>query len=108
MASDGQARATVGRRGSAWLPVLGRFAGAIAGGYVFTYGFVAMATLAGFAMGLRYLEARTLAWLACFIVYLAAILWAFTERSLMRVWLVLGIGGLALCGSAWLLSRQLL
>ena len=96
------------RAGGATWPVLGRFAGAIVAGYVFTFGFVGLATLAGFALGLRYFVAETLAWLACFFVYLAAMLWAFTERSLARVWLVLGGGGLALCGSAWLLSRQLL
>jgi hypothetical protein len=90
------------------MPVLGRFAGAIVAGYVFTYGFVAVASLAGFALGLRYFVAQTLAWLMCFLVYLAVMLWAFTERSLARVWLVLGGGGLALCGAAWVLSRQVL
>ena len=94
--------------GPGWVPVLGRFAGAIAGGYVFTFGFVALATLAGFALGLRYFVAETLAWLLCFFVYLGTMLWAFSERSLARVWLVLGGGGLAMCVSAWVLARQML
>ena len=96
------------RASTARLQTLGRFTAAIAGGYVFTYGFVAAATLAGFALGLRYFVAETLAWLMCFFVYLGAMLWAFAERSLTRVWLALGGGGLMLCGSAWVLSRQLL
>ncbi|WP_253341193.1 hypothetical protein [Sphingobium sp. OAS761] len=90
------------------MPTLGRFAAAIAGGYVFTNGFVVSTTLTGFIFGLRYFEAQTLAWLLSVIVYLAAMLWAFAERRLARVWLVLGGGGLALCVGAWLLSRQLL
>lgn len=92
----------------AWLPVIGRFAGAILGGYVFTFGFVALTTLASHALGLRYFVAQTLAWLLCFLVYLATILWGFSERSLVRVWLVLAGGGLALSAAAWLLSRQML
>lgn len=95
-------------RTATWLPVIGRFVAAIGAGYVFAYGFVAAATLAGFALGVPYFEAQELAWLLCFFVYLSALVWAFTERSLVRVWLVLGGGGLALCGSAWMLSRNML
>lgn len=84
-----------------------RFAAAILGGYAFAFGFVALCSLAGFAAGLRFSEAQTLAWMLGVLVYLIALLWAFTPRSSARVWFVLGGGGLAMSGAAWALSRTL-
>jgi hypothetical protein len=82
-----------------------RFAAAIVGGYFFTYGFAALATLIGFAAGLRWSEAQVLAWMTGALVYLGAILWAFVPRSTARAWAVLAGGGAAMSGVAWALSR---
>lgn len=75
------------------------------GGYVFTYGFVALATLLGFWLGLYFAESESLAYMLAFIVYLVAILWGFAARGVARVWLVLAGGGIAMSFAAWALSR---
>lgn len=82
-----------------------RFAASIVGGYLFTYGFAALATLIGFALGLRWSEAQVLAWMLGALVYLGAILWAFVPRSTSVAWAVLGGGGAAMSAAAWALSR---
>ena len=88
------------------LGVANRFAAAILGGYAFAFGFVAIASLAGFVAGLRFSDAQTLAWMLGVFVYLVALLWAFTPRSTAFVWSVLGGGGLVMGTAAWCLSRM--
>lgn len=87
------------------LLVANRFAAAIIGGYLFAYGFTALATLAGFAAGLRWFEAQALAWMTGALVYLGAILWGFVPRGTARAWAVLAGGGAAMSAAAWALSR---
>lgn len=87
------------------LNIASRFAGALVGGYVFAFGFVAVCSLAGFGAGLGFSESQTLAWMLGFLVYLAAMLWAFTPRSNVTVWAVLGGGGVVMSAAAWRLSR---
>ncbi|WP_347302718.1 hypothetical protein V5740_12030 [Croceibacterium sp. TMG7-5b_MA50] len=87
--------------------VLSRFGAAIIGGYLFAYGLTAAITLAGFAAGLPFFEAQTLAWLMSFLLYGAAVLWAFAEPRLPVVWLVLGGGGCAMVAACWFVSRQM-
>lgn len=85
----------------------GAFAAPILGGFIFAYGFVALFTLAVFGLGMRFFEAWTLSNLLSFTVYLVAIVWGFSARRTALVWLVLGGGGLAMSGAAWLLSRAM-
>jgi len=85
--------------------VASRFGAAIVGGYLFTYGFAALATLAGFGAGLPWSEAQTLAWMLGALVYLGALLWGFVPRSTVRAWAVLAGGGAAMGMAAWALSR---
>lgn len=87
--------------------VASRFAASIVGGYLFTYGFAALATLIGFELGLRWSESQVLAWMLGALVYLGAILWAFVPRSTAVAWSVLGGGGAAMSAVAWALSRWL-
>jgi hypothetical protein len=89
-------------------PVLAatRFAAAIVGGYLFAYGFTALATLIGFGAGLRWSEAQVLAWMLGALVYLGAILWGFVPRSHILAWAVFGGGGAAMSAAAWTLSRS--
>lgn len=86
------------------LAIASRFGAPILGGFAFTYGFVALATVAGFALGLRFFESWSLANLLSFLVYLVVLLWGFAARSVGRVWLVLGVGGVAMSVAAWALS----
>jgi len=87
------------------LLALNRFLAAIVGGYAFTYGFTALATLTGFAAGLPYSEAQVLAWMLGALVYLGAMLWGFVPRTSAKAWLVLAGGGAAMGMAAWALSR---
>lgn len=89
------------------LLVTSRFGAAIVGGYLFAYGFTALATLTGFAAGLPYSEAQLLAWMLGAIVYLCAIVWGFVPRSALRAWAVLAGGGAAMGVAAWALSRSM-
>lgn len=82
-----------------------RFLAAIVGGYLFAYGFTALATLTGFAAGLPYSEAQILAWMLGALIYLGAMLWGFVPRTSVRAWLVLAGGGAAMSAAAWALSR---
>ncbi len=75
------------------------------GSYVFTWGCVALVVALGLVQGMDYDEMLTLAYLLAFLVYLCAFLWAFAAASLLRVWLVLAGGGVAMSGAArWLTS----
>ena len=87
-----------------WLAA-NHFAAAIIGGYLFAYGFTALATLAGFAAGLPFSEAQSLAWMLGALVYLGAMLWGFALQGPVRIWLGLAGGGAAMGAAAWLLSR---
>lgn len=84
---------------------LGRAGAGIVGGYAFTYGYAALATFSGFAVGLPFSDARTLAWLTAPLVFLVAILWAFVPRRAVVAWVVLAGGGAAMGAAAWALSR---
>lgn len=88
--------------------VASRFSAAIVGGYAFAYGFVGVATLAGFCAGLGFFEAQTLAQMLGFLVYLGALLYGFVARRTARVWLSLGGGGAVMGLLSWTLSRAML
>jgi len=90
------------------LVVGNRFAAAIVGGYIFAYGFVGLATIIGFGLGLRFFDAADLARMLGFLLYLVVLLWGFVPRSGLTVWAVLGGGGGVMAALAWGLSRTLL
>lgn len=81
-----------------------RFAAAIVGGYLFAYGFTALATLVGFGLGLPYSEAQVLSWMLGALVYLGALLWGFVPRTAAMAWVVLAGGGTVMGAAAWALS----
>ncbi len=75
-----------------------RVIGAVGGGYAFSAALVALASTAlPLLTRMPRSEAVLLSSLMGFIVYLIALIWAFAERNMVRVWAVfLGVGGLAL------------
>ena len=75
------------------------------GSYGFVWGFASLATTLGVTNGMPYAEARTLAFLLAFLVFLACFCWAFAAAGLARVWTVLGGGGALMTGAALLLAR---
>jgi hypothetical protein len=87
--------------------ILSRIAASLLGGYVFIWGFTTLGIALGLAAGMPYDEVQTLLYLLVFLIFLIVFCWAFAAASLARVWSVLGGGGAAMSGAAWLLSRTL-
>jgi hypothetical protein len=81
-----------------WLPVVSRIAAALLGGYGFTWGLSALIVASNLATGGDYDEGLVLA-------YLVAFLWAFSAKSLVRIWCVLAGGGAVMTGAAWALTQ---
>lgn len=75
--------------------ILFRVIGAVLGGYGFSAALVALLTVGLGALGLARSEAVVAASLLGFVVYLLVLLWAFSVRSLARLWAGLA-GGTAL------------
>jgi hypothetical protein len=76
--------------------VLLRVLGGVAGAYALTAALVALLSVALPLTGLARSEAVVLAAMLGFVTYLLLLLWAFSVRSLRRLWAVMGIGT-ALC-----------
>lgn len=86
------------------LAVAARIVAALLGNYALCAAAVALGALAlPWAFGMARSEAVLLASLLGFVLFLAALIWVFTDRSLARVWLVLS-AGTALC---WALAQLL-
>lgn len=84
--------------------VVSRVAAAVLGGYGFVWGFTTLAITSCMALGATYGDAQTGAYLLAFLVFVAAVLWAFATRSVWRAWGVLAGGGALMTGIAWLLA----
>ncbi len=90
----------------AGLSVVVRLVAAIGGGYAVAAGLAALAAVALPAAGLMVRsEAVVLASMLAFLVYLALLIWAFADRRLARLCLVMVAAGVASWGSAWGLLR---
>ena len=90
------------------LAALWRALAAIGGGYAFCWGFVALGVAGLYALGMSFHDAEHLSSILAFLVYVMAFLWAFTARSLLRVWAVLAGGGVLMAVLASLLQARLL
>lgn len=84
-----------------------RIAAAILGGYVFTWGFIALGVALLFAAGMEFHDAEHLGFIIGFLVYLTVFLWAFASRSVARAWLLLAGGGILMAVSASLVQSLL-
>jgi hypothetical protein len=89
-------------------PALWRTAAALAGGYAFCWGLIALGVAGLYALGLPFHDAEHLSAMLAFLAYLVVFLWAFAARSLARVWVVLAGGGAVMAGVASLLQARLL
>lgn len=87
---------------------INRVAAALVGGYTFTWGLTALGIAGLVALGVDFHQAETGVLLVAFLVCLGLFLWAFATVSVLRVWIVLGGGGVLLTAAAWALQRALL
>ena len=104
--SDAPALQKAADRPAAW-QIASRVAAGLLGGYGFVWGFVAFGTALLVSWGMPFDEARSLAYLLAFVVYLVLFCWAFAAASVARVWAVLAGGAVLMTGTAWLLQRAL-
>lgn len=88
--------------------VASRIAAAVFGGYVFTWGAIALGVAVLFAAGMAFHDAEHLSGIVGLLIFLAAFMWAFAESSLVRVWTVLGAGGALMASAAALVQHLLL
>jgi len=79
---------------------MSRAAAGLVGSYAFVWGFAALATTLGVAAGVSYADARTLAFLFAFLVFLACFCWSFAAPRVAFVWAVLGGGSVVTSESA--------
>jgi len=85
--------------------IVSRVAASLLGAYAFVWGSVVLGITLLLAAGMPYGEARTVAYLLAFLIFLACFCWTYAAASLVRVWTVLLGGGAAMSGAAWLLAR---
>lgn len=88
--------------------IVARIAAAILGGYVFTWGFIALGVALLFAAGMEFHDAESLGYIIGFLIYLTAFLWAFANRKLKPVWFLLVGGGVFMTISASLIQSLLI
>lgn len=84
-----------------------RIAAGLVGGYVFTWGFVALGIASLAILGLSFDDAYALTVILAFLLFLVVFCWAFAAVSVVRVWIVLTGGGAVMTGVAWAVSRFL-
>ncbi|HTU66381.1 MAG TPA: hypothetical protein VMF52_10540 [Steroidobacteraceae bacterium] len=87
--------------------IASRVVAGVVGSYVFTWGFVALASAGLLTAGLEFHEGTNLASMLGLLVYLSALCFAFIAASLARGWLVLAGGGALMTLAGWWLSRSL-
>ncbi|WP_395057750.1 hypothetical protein [Polaromonas sp.] len=75
-----------------------RVAGAVAGGYAFTTASVGLMSASLALGGMPRSDAVVLAAMLGFVIYLLVLLWAFSVRSLVRLWATLTGAGLLAAG----------
>lgn len=73
-----------------------RLLGAVFGGYALTALTIAAAAAVMARLGMARSEAVVLAAMLGFVVYLALLLWAFSVRSVARLWVALAAGTTAM------------
>jgi hypothetical protein len=87
--------------------IISRIAAGLLGGWLFVWGCATLGVTLGLLAGIPYRELAETAYLLAFLVFLGVFCWAFAAASLVRVWLVLGGGGVVMSVLAWALARSI-
>ena len=93
-------------RHKAWTALAQRLVLAVVGGYCLSAAAAALLAL-GLSHTMPRSEAVTLMAMCVFVIYLVVLLWAFAERRLLWLWVVLGGGGGTAQLLVYLASRTL-
>ena len=87
--------------------IASRTAVALLGGYVFTWGIVALGVAGLYTAGMEFHDAEHLSYIIGLLVFLTAFLVAFATHALRRTALALVGGGAAMTALAWWLQSLL-
>lgn len=87
--------------------IISRIGAGVLGGYVFTWGFIALGLAGLYGLNMPFHDAEALSNILGFLVFLTVFLWAFSAANLKRVWVVLVGSGLLMTGVATLIQRSL-
>lgn len=88
--------------------IASRTAVALLGGYVFTWGLIAMGMALMYSAGMEFHDAEHLSYIIGLLVFLVAFLVAFAAQGLRRVALVLVGGGAAMTALAWWVQSMII
>ena len=90
-------------RRSPWMAVTSRVTAGVGAGYVFIACWVPLLALVLALAGMQRSEAVVLSAMLGFLFYLGILLWAFTVRSLARLWTTLILASAAAAGLLFLI-----
>ncbi|MDX1268118.1 MAG: hypothetical protein R3311_12215 [Oceanisphaera sp.] len=90
------------------LPLVSRVFAAIFAVYAFIWGVVSLGVVSLSAIGVDFHSAEQSMLMFGLLLYVALFIWVFAVKSLLRIWLVLGLGAALMLSAAWLLQPLLL
>ncbi|WP_341707583.1 hypothetical protein [Halopseudomonas sp.] len=88
--------------------IVSRVLAAVLGVYAFIWGVVTLGMVALSAIGVEFHSAEQSMLMLGLLLYVALFIWVFAANSLLRIWLVLGLGAALMLSAAWLLQPLLL
>lgn len=97
----GLKRATMTSATLTYRHVASRTAVALLGGYIFTWGIIALGIALMYSAGMEFHDAEHLSYIIGLLVFLVAFLVAFAAQGLRKVALVLVGGGAVMTALAW-------
>ncbi len=90
------------------LPLMSRVFAAIFAVYAFIWGVVSLGVVSLSAIGVDFHSAEQSMLMFGLLLYVVLFIWVFAVKSLLRIWLVLGLGAVLMLSAAWLLQPLLL
>ncbi len=91
----------------AW-PIVSRIFASLVGGYLFTWGLIAVVIAALVPLGVEFHDAEMAMLILGLLVYLSLFLWGMASNRLVRLWLVLFGGGLIMTVLAGVIQQSFL
>ncbi|MEH6539431.1 hypothetical protein [Halopseudomonas sp.] len=90
------------------LPLVSRVFAAIFAVFAFIWGVVSLGVVSLSAIGVDFHSAEQSMLMLGLLLYVGLFIWVFAVKSLLRIWLVLGLGAALMLSAAWLLQPLLL
>lgn len=88
--------------------IVSRVLAAVLGVYAFIWGVITLGMVGLSAIGVEFHSAEQSMLMLGLLLYVGLFIWVFAVKSLLRIWLVLGLGAALMLSAAWLLQPLLL